>query len=59
MDVSDATTKKPSIGKTGMHLCSHKNSEYKTLNQEQKDELREWRANTPNTQKSQSQEVQK
>ena len=31
-----------------MHLCHHKNSEYRTLNQEQKDELREWRANNPN-----------
>ena len=49
MEVSDATTKKPSIGKTGVHLCYHKNSEYRTLNQEQKDEWREWRANNPNT----------
>ena len=40
MEVSDATTKKPSIGKTGVHLCYHKNSEYRTLNQEQKNELR-------------------
>ena len=52
MEVSSATTKKPSIGKTGVHLCYHKNSEYRTLNQEQKDELREWRANNPNTPKS-------
>ena len=35
IDVSDATTKKPSIGKTGEHLHYHKNSEYKTLTQEQ------------------------
>ena len=41
MEVSDATTRKPSIGKTGVHLHDHKNSEYRTLNQEQKDELRE------------------
>ena len=27
MEVSDATTKKPSIGKTGVHLHYHKNSE--------------------------------
>ena len=52
MEVSDATTKKPNIGRTGVHLCYHKNSEYRTLNQEQKDELREWRANNPNTPKS-------
>ena len=34
MEVSDATTKNPSIGKIGVHLCYHKNSEYMTLNQE-------------------------
>ena len=44
MEASDATTKKPSIGKTGVHLCYHKNSEYRTLN-------REWRANNPNSPK--------
>ena len=52
MEASDATTKKPSIGKTGVHLCYHKNSEYRTLNQEQKDELREWRGNNPNISKA-------
>ena len=52
MEASDATTKKPSIGKTGVHLYYHKTSEYRTLNQEQKDELREWRANNPNSPKS-------
>ena len=52
MEVSGATTKKPSIGKPGVHLCYHKNSEYRTLNQEQNDELRQWRANNPNTLKS-------
>ena len=48
MEVSDATTKKPNIGKTGVHLLYHKNSEYRTLTQEQKDKLREWRPNNPN-----------
>ena len=48
MDISHATTKKPSIGKTGVHLHYHKNSEYRTLTQEQKDELCKWRANNPN-----------
>ena len=38
VEVSDATTKKPSIGENGVHLQFHKNSEYMTLNQEQKDE---------------------
>ena len=52
MDVSHVTRKKPSIGETGVHLCYHKNSEYRTLNQEQKDELREWRVNNPNTPKA-------
>ena len=37
MEVSDATTKKPSIGKTGVHIQYHKNSEYRTLTQERKD----------------------
>ena len=48
--------KKPSIGKTGVHLRFHKNSEYRTLNQEQKDELRESRVNNPNSPKSGSKE---
>ena len=52
MEASDATTKKPSIGKTGAHLHYHKNSEYRPLNQEQEDELREWRANNPNISKA-------
>ena len=45
VETSNATTKKPSIGITGVHLCYYKTAEYKALNQEQKDELREWRAN--------------
>ena len=53
MEVSDATTKKPSIGKPGVHLHYHKNSEYRTLNQEQNDE---WENGKPITQTPQSQE---
>ena len=52
MEVSDDTTKKPSIGKTGVHLHYHTNSEYRTLTPEQKDELCEWRANNPNIPKA-------
>ena len=48
MGTSNATTRKPSIGLTGVHLCYHKNTEYKTLTPEQKGELHEWRANNPN-----------
>ena len=51
-EVPDATTKKPSIGKTDVHLCYHRNSEYRTLTQEQKDELRECRANNPDIPKA-------
>ena len=52
VEAPDAATKKPSIGKIGVLLCYHKNSEYRTVNQEQKDELKEWRANNPNSPKS-------
>ena len=52
MEISDATTKKPSIGQTGVRLHYHKNSEYRTLTQEQKDEVREWSANNPNIPKA-------
>ena len=52
MEASNATTKKPIIGETGVHLHYQNNSEYRTLNQEQKDELREWRADNPNSPKS-------
>ena len=52
MEISDATTKKPSIGKTGTYLHYHRNSEYRTLTQEQKDELHEWRTNNPNIPKT-------
>ena len=47
MDTSNATMKKPSTGKTGIHLCYYKTGEYRNLSREQKDELREWRANNP------------
>ena len=47
VDTSNATMKKPSIGKTGVHLHYYKTAEYRNLSQEQKDELREWRANNP------------
>ena len=49
MDPSPTTTKKPSIGKTGVHLCYYKTGEYRNLTNEQKEELKEWRANNPNT----------
>ena len=45
VDTSNATMKKPSIGKTGVHLPYYKTGEYRNLSREQKDELREWRAN--------------
>ena len=48
VDTSNATMKKPSIGKTGVHLHYFKTGEYRNLSREQKDELREWRANNPN-----------
>ena len=49
MDPSPTTTKKPSIGKTGVHLHYYKTGEYRNLTNEQKEELKEWRANNPNT----------
>ena len=52
MDTSNATMKKPSIGKTGIHLRYYKTGEYRDLNREQKEELREWRANNPNISKA-------
>ena len=45
VDTSNATMKKPSIGKTGVHLPYYETGEYRNLSREQKDELREWRAN--------------
>ena len=52
MDTSNATMKKPSIGRTGVPLCYYKPGEYTNLTREQKDELREWRANNPNISKA-------
>ena len=52
MDTSNATMKKASIGKTGVHLWYYKTGEYRNLTREQKDELREWRANNPNISKA-------
>ena len=52
MDTSNATMKKPSIGKTGIHLHYYKTGEYRNLSREQKEELKEWRANNPNISKA-------
>ena len=59
MDTSNATTKKPSIGKTGVHLRYYKTGEYRNLSSEQKKELNEWRANNPNTSKAASKKARK
>ena len=40
MDTSNATMKKPNIGKTGVHFRYYKTGEYRNLTREQKDELR-------------------
>ena len=50
--------KKPSIGKTGVHLCYYKTGEYRNLTRDQ-DELREWRANNPNISKAGSKKAKK
>ena len=47
-----ANDTKPSIGKTGVHLCYHKHHEYKKLMREQCCELGKWRQNNPGTHKS-------
>ena len=59
MDPSPTTTKKPSIGKTGIHLRYYKTGEYRNLTNEQKEELNEWRANNPNTFKAGSKKAKK
>ena len=51
MDPSPATKKRPSIGKTGVHLRYYKTGEYRNLSNEQKEELKEWRAYNPNNSK--------
>ena len=59
MDPSPTTTKKPSIGKTGVHLRYYKTGEYRNLTNEQKEELKEWRANNPNTFKAGAKKAKK
>ena len=59
MDPSLTTTKKPSIGKTGVHLCNYKTGEYRNLTNEQKEEPKEWRANNHNTFKAGSKKAKK
>ena len=59
MDPSPATTMTPSIGKTGVHLRYYKTGEYRNLSNEQKEELKEWSANNPNTFKAGSKKAKK
>ena len=59
VDPSSATTKKPSIGKMGVHLHYYKTGEYRNLSNDQKEELKEWRANNPNTFKAGSKKAKK
>jgi hypothetical protein len=51
-EISATTGKKPSIGRTGVHLRYHKLHEYKALTSEQRDELREWRNKNPGNEKA-------
>ena len=46
-----ANDSKPSIGKTGVHLCYHKHHEYKKLTHEQRHELSEWQQDNPDAHK--------
>ena len=59
MDPSPTKTKKPSIGTTGVHLRYYKTGEYRNLTNEQKEELKEWWANHPNTFKAGSKKAKK
>ena len=59
LDPTPTTTKKPSIGKTGVHLRYYKTGEYRNLTNEQKEELKEWRANNPITFKAGSKKAKK
>jgi hypothetical protein len=43
LTIGDTKGGKPAIGKTGVHLRYHTNTEYKKLSVEQQNELREWR----------------
>ena len=52
--IADTIGKKPSIRKSGVHLCYHMNSEYRELTVEQKRELSEWRGLNPNFKRSKS-----
>ena len=45
--------------KTGVHLRYYKTGEYRNLTNEQKEELKEWRANNPNTFKAGSKKAKK
>ena len=47
-----ANETKPSIGKTGVHLCYHKHHEYKKLTREQHCKLGKWQQSNPDTHKS-------
>ena len=55
-NVSSTDGKKPSIGKTGVHLRYHKYHDYWALSEDQRKELDEWRTRTgqkkPNAKKS-------
>ena len=59
MDPSPTTTKKPSIGKTGVHLHYYKTGEYRSLTNKQKEELKEWSANNLSTFKAGSKKAKK
>ncbi len=50
-NVSSSFGNKPGIGKSGVHLRYHTPEEYKTLNGEQKIELKEWRKTNGTDQK--------
>ena len=52
-EIADMIGKKPSIGKSGVHLCYHTNLEYCELTAEQKRELSEWRESNPDFQMQQ------
>ena len=46
-----ANDSKPSIGKTGVHLCYHKHHKYMKLTHKQRCELSEWQQNNPDSHK--------
>ena len=59
MDPSPTKTKKPTIGTTGVHLRYYKTGEYRNLTNEQKEQLKQWRADNPNTFKAGSKKAKK